>query len=277
MTKVIKLSQPGYDVKTAGDENLIYNSNWPLLKIYKQGSVTIDNLLNVQTVATHDLAYPPLFWYFSNSTEALWDTSSTTVTSEARSEFMGPLGNDSRLGMDDHNLTYINSQATAPTGRLSLYYYIFALDLTKPYQAPSIKLSNAPLGGSGDKVFKLAKPGKDINSHNMGDYIIHSDARSPMIHSVTPIQLGTASNGAYTATITHNLGYVPMFFVFQKSNRTQGNPNAYIPYYTSGIGNLFGTQPDEQKIVIYTLYPQDMSIVILKDPFAIDQTIRVSI
>ena len=56
----IKVSEPGYDVKTAADKNLSLKSDLTLLKVYSSGTAT---MTGNQTVA-HNLGYVPQFLVF---------------------------------------------------------------------------------------------------------------------------------------------------------------------------------------------------------------------
>ena len=56
----IKVSEPGYDVKTANDINLSLKSDLTMLKVFASGSV---NLSGDQEV-THNLGYVPQFLVF---------------------------------------------------------------------------------------------------------------------------------------------------------------------------------------------------------------------
>lgn len=275
MNKVVKLAQPGYDVNTAGDQNLIYNSNWPLLKIYKTGSFSTDSLGSLgdaaAQIATHDLGYVPAFWIFDNRAIESWNSTHTT-TAGNRSEFGGfVVGLVPRM----YNDRFEVSPSLAPFNKfISLRYYIFALDITKAYQAPSVNVGSAVSGSGGGAVFKLAKPGKDVNSTNLEDYTIHSDARSPLIHSVNP---GTASEdlggGIKGFTAYHNLGYSPMFFMYQYDATTGG-----WHITNTGTGGSTKIIADYQKVQYQTANANDMvSFVILKDPFLIDYSISVSV
>lgn len=286
--KVVKLAQQGFDVKVAGDEHLVYNSNWPLLKIHKQGSWSTSDftLGNNQVVATHDLGYPAFFMYFINNNIETWDvTDNATIKKENRSEFQGSLVWTGALSMDNKQLLYLPggfSGHSPWTGPLSLYYYIFALDLSKDYQAPKIKSGGVIGPRNTQTVFKLAKPGKDINSKNLEDYIIHSDTRSPLIHSVNPGI--TATNSDYstpTFVAYHHLGYTPMFFGFFKNNsnyrvQTSATNGTYSPLYT-GSGGGYNFLVDTDKVYFQDVAGVELSIVILKDPFDITNTTRVTI
>lgn len=71
----LKISKIGVDVKTATDNNLVFSSQYPALKIQSQGTGTqaFDEAGGFLTLATHALGYRPFFivWakfpdYFSN-------------------------------------------------------------------------------------------------------------------------------------------------------------------------------------------------------------------
>lgn len=71
----IKISQPGYDVKTADKERLVFSSQYDTLKIAKSGSGTqvvahVDDIFTAgkETVEiTHELGYEPAFFVFVNN------------------------------------------------------------------------------------------------------------------------------------------------------------------------------------------------------------------
>lgn len=259
---VVKLVQPGYDVKTAGDENLIYSSEWPLLEIYMQDTATFD-VTKSSILARHDLQFPPVFWYFANTPEKAWENFGNIGTAR-RAEYFGPIG-DGVLGMDDTKLDYTPQAFPNTSGSAQIYFYIFALDITKQYNAPIIKVGAVSGGNDNNFAFKIAKPNKDVSSHDLSDFILHSKARSPLIHSVNP-----SPGVVKTFSVTHGLGYVPMFFPYVKTN---GKYNL-LPTGLGGSSNLVS---DEQSITFNDTAGKEISIVILKDPFLIDYSIRVNI
>lgn len=61
----IKISQPGFDVKTAADNELVIKSSYPALKIHSVGSgtesITYADGGEYITLATHNLGYRPFF------------------------------------------------------------------------------------------------------------------------------------------------------------------------------------------------------------------------
>lgn len=267
---VVKLAQSGFDVKTAGDENLIYNSNWPLLKIYKQGSVVIPDVTQDFIIAEHDLGFPPAFWYFTDNTINGWKGNLPLVTEE-RSEFFGPIGGNNSIKINNSKLIFTYGSGSA-TGSLRLYYYIFALDLTKLFKAPIIKVGQ--VGGRRDNfVFKIAKENKDISSDNLDDFVIHSDTRSPLIHSVTPGIVNETTNIANERKfeIFHGLGYIPMFFGYSKSGE-------YYTLLPTGSGGSTIFESDENKVLFREgASGREITILILKDPFVVDYSVSVSI
>lgn len=257
---VIKLAQPGYDVKTAGDENLIYNSNWPLLKEYKYDTASF-NVTQSNVITTHDLGFYPMFWFFSNSTINGWENSGP-VNIGRRSEFFGPSAGGT-ISITDSKLLYTPSLPT--TGTLRIYYYIFAIDLTKQFTAPIIKVGAVRGGEDSGFVFKIAKDTKDVSSTDLQDFIIHSRARSPLIHSVNP-------SGAVVKsfTVNHNLGYLPMFFGYTKG------ANGYSLIAT-GQGGSSNFQSDENSVTFSDSGGKEVTIVILKDPFLSDYSVQVTV
>lgn len=262
---VIKLAQKGFDAKTAGDENLIYSSLWPLLKIYKQGSYKTSNIGVNNLVAEHDLGFIPFFWYFANTPLAAWQNNGP-VGVQNRSEYMGPLG-DGNMEITNNKLQFQpNSAFPSTNGKAQLYFYIFALDITKEFKAPQVKVGALSGPADNDHVFKIAKEGKSIDSTDLFDYVVHSRARSPLIHSVNP------SPGVIKEFIVeHNLGYLPMFFGFEKT--ATGSYKA-MP---TGQGGSSSFQSTDKTIRFTDTGGKEMTIVILKDPFLIDYSVQVNV
>lgn len=257
---IVKLAQPGYDVKTAGDENLIYSSQWPLLKIYKEGSATVTSTETVK-ITDHDLGYPAMYWFFTNNALSTY-LGSAALTSEERSEFFGPAGDN--IDINSSQLRHVPS-TTNPTGQLKLYYYIFALDLTQEFKAPIIKVGAIGGGDSKGPVFKIAKPNKDISSDNLQDYIIHSRARSPLIHQVA-VSPGTVKR----FVVNHDLGYNPMFFGYVKSG-------GYYKLIATGQGGSSSFNSDNSNITFTDTAGKEITVVVLKDPFILDYSVGVTI
>lgn len=202
----IKVSQRGFDVKTAADYQMVFSSSWPLLKIHSQGSFTINDTTQDVTIATHNLGYVPMFWVF--------DTSAWQDPLDANRSKIASPSESSYLAMNSTDLKWqgLTRAGGGSPGTLTGYYFIFRYDLLTTFTAPIFQSSGATIGAVGDYGLKASLSGKSINSADLRDYSVHSSARSPMIHMTGNYAL-TASQ-----TITHNLGYPPMFFVYVKQD-----------------------------------------------------------
>lgn len=265
MARVIKLAQKGYDVKTAGDENLIYSSQWPLLPIYQQGSFTIPDVTQKTNIFNHNLGFVPMFWFFANTTIQAWQNGFGTVLStDTRSEFFGPTGGG-HIGINETSLQFAPTAFTE-IGSLTIYYYIFLIDINQLFTAPINRIGSVA-GGSGSRVFKIAKPTKDVSSANLDDFVIHSDCRSPLVQSVT--------QGQGSLTVNHNLGYNPMFFAY-----VQNYSNTEAGYYElifSGSGGSDVLKSDINTVQYATTGTKKISIAVLKDPFLVDYSRSASV
>lgn len=259
-----KLAQPGYDVKTAGDENLVYSADWPLLKIAFQGILAMDDVTQKYTAVEHKLGYPAMFWFFANTPVGAWQNSGNIGT-RRRAEFFGPVG-DGSVVMDSNRLAWQPVASPGTTGKSQLYYYVFALDLTQQYNAPIIKVGAVGGGSDHAPVFKIAKPNKDLASKDLSDFIIHSRARSPLIHSVNPSP-GIVKN----FSVRHGLGYNPMFFAYSKNAAGQ---YSLLPTGQGGSSSLLSNTQD---ITFTDSGGKEITIVILKDPFVVDYSVRVNV
>lgn len=262
MGHVVKLAQPGYDVHTAGDENLIYSSQWPVLKIYKSDKASVD-AAQTSTITTHDLGYPPVFWPFSNAAITQW-SGGGAIKNDRRAEFFGPFGPGSSIKINNDKLVYVPGGFN--TGTLQLFYYIFALDLSVEYIAPITGVGALSEGRSGTRVFKIAKDGKDVSSNDLSDFVVHSRARSPLVHSVNP-----SKSVVKTFTVNHKLGYNPKFFGYVKGS------DGYYTLIPTGTGGSSNFTSNEQTIVFNDTGGKEITIVVLKDPFIVDYSVQVTI
>jgi len=143
--------------------------------------------------------------------------------------------------MDSTSLVRNTTSGTI-TGR----YYIFGIDLETDFTAPILSSgtdTDTPTGSTNFGI-KVTKPGKDVSSTDLRDFVIHSGTRSPLVHLV--------KNGDYTVwdstgyiSVFHGLGYAPFMFFYRKYGSIwQQVPNqsvstdsqyAYIP--TPGISS----------------------------------------
>ena len=67
---------------------------------------------------------------------------------------------------------------------------------------------------------KISKPGKDVSSTDVHDFVFHSDYPTRNIKlrdSLNVTSSGAQSPSFVTATYNHNFGYIPQFMAFTKS------------------------------------------------------------
>lgn len=187
----IEVSRVGYDVDTASDKQKAFSSNWPLLPIEAEGDITISppvggpGTVNVEIYA-HSLGYNPVFYVQRTSGGAFFPGWTSCDTSKLY--FSG----------------YVSSA-------INLKWKVFRRDLLNNYFSGNYSVTDATQTGDGDYGILVSLPGKSVNSTDKRDFSIRSDVRQLMIH-----QSGCVNSPAQL-TVTHNLGYKPMYFIFAKS------------------------------------------------------------
>lgn len=251
----IKVSLPGNDVNTADDTQLLFSSSWPSIKIFK-------NIQVVQTIPptptgttklySHGLGFVPAVIPYggiggSNTTGNAAEISRQNIITDSSNIYLQP-GNSVTINLNI---------------RLSILY----LDITTPFTAPITQVgpSNAVKPDANFGI-KISKDGKDVKSHDLRDFILHSSARSPMVHAVVPGVIPASGRFTYT----HDLPYNPIFFAYIQ---VFGVPGEYLL-----LNGFAGLQANGQTITIVGPVGSACSVVILKDPFQItDNIIGVSV
>jgi hypothetical protein len=245
MTYRVKGTPPGYDVGSAADYLLSFNSSWPLLKVHETGTFSADK--------THNLGYPP--FYIVTRTDGRVD------------QFVGLLNNS---GVDSSTLSYGSISGTRR-------YFIFRLDLTVNFTAPVIETSTTSVPSNNDYVFKMTKADKDISSSDLRDFSLHSGAKSPMVHKVVEQAIPAGPDG-WNLSVSHGLGYTPIAFVYIKPSTNTGGYTTtkyiFIPPPVGVQDALYTANSSTIDIVafgdVFTAQPR-VSVVILKDPFLKEQ------
>lgn len=256
-----KASVPGYNVDDTADFLLSFNSSWPLLKIEHSDTATITQNGTPQTIYTHNLGYPPLYFIASDG------------------QFDETAGSIRKIGVDNNVLAYDGNNPVG--GTYSFRYYVCRLPLTQNFTAPTIESNNLPVAINDDYGIKVAKPGKSVDSTDLRDFALYSSARSPMVHKVDYGTLA-ADGGNFTRTVAHELTYTPIAFCYIKFGT---GLSGYDPTYHYIVNGPQGTQDayytlDNTNMYIlesgaFATSGGDATMVALKDPFAKD-TINVS-
>ncbi len=175
----IKVSQRGFDVKTCADKDLLFSSSFPTLNILFEGEKTVSSSGDV--IFQHNLGYYPLCLVYDMS--------------------------DGTLQLTQVGITKSTIEYRVPSATKQYRYYVFNWNLETNYTSP-IKGNTSTIGSIiKDFGIKISKLGHDIKNAELKDQVLNSGGRIPMIHQAG---YGSSASGV-NVTITHDLGYIPMF------------------------------------------------------------------
>lgn len=111
-------------------------------------------------------------------------------------------------------------------------------------------------------TFKVALPGKNIESGDPKDFSLHSDYNSIKIFKKGNGTISVGATASASVTITHNAGFCPMCIVFFELPVNSGK--WYIAPFTTVVDNILvsgstdGTYADTNSLV-FSLYNADAS------------------
>jgi len=195
----INVSRTGYDVNTASDKQLAFSSQWPLLPIEAEGKFEVNNTLTAPvTIYNHDLGYPPVFRIYYQSD--FYDSSYYYPDGD-------PNRIGSRCGVNSTDLVW-NDVWYSDTP-MYVYWKVYRRNLTQNQSTASVNLADEAKGNSGGYGFLISKNGKSVTSGDLRDFNLRSDMRPLIVDS----SKFTTVPG-YSINITHNLGYLPMYWVY---------------------------------------------------------------
>ena len=220
----IKISQEGYDVNTADPSQLIYSSKWSNFKIYEiltcVVTLTGSNTEGSNTVA-NTLPYSPVYFSYVNS---------STIPNKWRIALMGgtvsmPDDNDwggvvvnYRPATDDFScyISHIGSGTRTFTFKIILFVDKFSG-------------VSSLLTSDGDYGLKVSKDGFPTSAND-------TDLSTTSKFSNLTIIISDTKDASYpTDSVTHGLGYVPIFLVWFDMPEKVGFQDAgWYPVPTSG-------------------------------------------
>lgn len=258
----IKLSQLGQDANVAADQDLVFNSSFPYVKIVSRGLVTVQEGVD-KVITNHNLGYPPGYILYLVSTDNPF-------------YFVSPgslLFGSSYVFSDSTSLSYLDLFGNV-TGYSYVYYYIiFDFNLEENYTSPVKKTASVNrVNSDNDYGIKVLRGDKrNINSSDMRDFSIHSGGRSPLINKISYFETMTLNgSGSYEVSQSHGLDYVPMSITYLSYKNTY--PKADGKWYAEGFGFGGATFNTINTSVITFGATENrfrVSIVSLKDPFTI--------
>lgn len=239
---VAKLAQRFFDARTADDKDLVFSSEFPLLKEEATGVLVASQLgtsNSYQTFFSHKLNYHPFFLIYNSNGELLQSTS---------------------WAVDDRRLYVLNPPSNPLTQRYR--WVIYRLPLYDSFFSGVSDGVSLPTSEPTNYVLKLAKKGKSIHSTDLRDFTIHSRARSPLVHIVSPHYW---KDGDTEHIVEHGFSYNPIVFGYGKTVALDGK-TTFIS--TGGQSQPFlDRRPGTLQILSSTSATTETSLVVFKDPF----------
>lgn len=207
----IKVSKEGFDVRTCADKDLLFSSAFPSLNILFEGVKIVNNI-----------AFDPPEIIFSHNLGDFYAFAVYVLDDNMRLSVSGVL--DSLISCDKNSIYWEGGRIS---GQQTVYYQVFNWKLQTEYLSTVNK--NVSSIGELNKDFgiKISKEGHDVLTCELKDQILNSGGRTPMIH-----QSGSGRQAAFAnATITHNLGYVPLFLSYTNQYIFGGGPYPDVSKY----------------------------------------------
>jgi len=252
-----KVSRQGFDVRTCADQELLYSSEFPLLKLHESGTYTIVNGAGVTTMVTHNLGYFPVFTIFNDSKA---DIGVNTNTSSFKSYGKDVYWATTSALVIDNDIAYAY-------GARTIRYNIYRQDMFTAVDYGSILTTASTKGATDNFGIKVAKEGKSINSSDYRDFAIHSSLRSLLINKVIVHDHtfdSTPSSPLFTEA--HGLTYPPLFLSFEKMDIDDAKAfsiySADGPFFAADNTNINAYSTAGQ----YNSSDSLISFVVFKDP-----------
>lgn len=313
----LKVALAGYDAQTAPDYDLSFSSNWPMLQVVKTLTHIVTNT-EVTTpdpsfstpestlLLTHNLGYYAFadVWVYSNDSNFGGLVARRMNSQQTYNIYFGK--NSLKLPLA-YNPDYPN-----PVGGTGTIYYINAGEVisVKLYQFDFINdfsyaAISPPVGKSqyDPKVgLKIVRPGRNIKSRDLRDFIFHSKGSAPQLLTVqTPDnnKWGVDVNGNPAVTYQIPNG-IPARIDFLYSTDNNEWSQAWGTSYTAGVyeastglayySSVYG-QYDTQALgdVSYTLTntgyftsfgirpPIQFSVIVRRDPLLYASPVEINI
>ena len=256
----IKISQPFYDVKTAGDSQLIFNSSWPAMRIAREDTFVNSAYGGSTSFAafsftySHNLGYTPFTMVYG--------------TDYATGKI---IANDTAGGIVSFGtLTTTSIKILCEPTLYDIHVVFYTLDITISVDYPFIKQPSSNSDYNPDYGIKYVKQGKLLDSTDMRDFIIHSRCQGPQLLTVK-----CSSKGDSEARYSSTVGYTTWVYAFYGFGGTSWRPGdlggqALGAYFTDtnssgGMDYWMGQAAGDRA-----------SLVVLRDPLFASTQVRVN-
>lgn len=240
-----KIAKAGFNVQTATDYELLFNSSWPSLAIAY--STTVTTIPGGVGHVSHPLGFPPF--------TMAWVVENGIVT---RRHF--PQVSDTTLYFTD--IAAINA---------TYFVECYNLDISKQATYAFIAPPPAQLGVYDNNYgVKFAKSGKSPNSKDLNDFIFHSRAQSPaLLAVVTDFDQIPAIGNAQTITYSNPQNYIPWAFGYEQDS---DGIWTFAQPYSQAIPRLFINLIDNNSFTLTCSSTASAgSLIMLRDPLFVAQ------
>jgi hypothetical protein len=237
----IRVARPGWNATTAPDWALVYSSQWPSLTIAFETTVTISSSL---TYVKHNLGFKPLLM--------AWLTYNGTGYGRAQTD----------LEVTDTEVTNLPG---APVGGL-LRIVCFNIDISKDANYPLLQSASAKFPADLTTGIKFVKGSRSINSPNLNDFILNSQAQSPAVLDVCTEKGQYFNNGKIIYPL--QTSYIPWFL---------GATTLSGGYYLYANESLFSYDTATHSLVfdLGGVFGSAGTLIVLRDPLFYPNTVRV--
>lgn len=245
----IKISQVGVNVRFAADWQLVFNSDWPSVVIVFDQNITVGTGTIFGTPVLHNLSFTPfaMCWMLDGGGNAI-SRIPVNITAKA---------------------IYIPNVSSETTFNIKAY----AIDLTVSanYQLPAFPPTTKTLYDPTYGI-KVVKYGHGINSSDLRNFILNSQAQSPAVLSVITQDTPKAFDGN-TLTYKNPKNYIPWQFGFSRT--TNSTPTSNLDPSTT----LYIEQPPEFLLTDLNQLqlsgiPDGGTFIVLRDPLVAPAKIR---
>lgn len=256
----LKIAHAGVPIQTAGDYQLLFSSSWPVLKYLKKVYIR-----SGQESVSHDTGFVPLvIMYTASDVSSAW----VDIRSNPPEYAIAFTFNEDIITLDTEK-GFQNSS--------NYIIYVFNLDITKNYTAPIIHEGGGIVEGYDPNFgIKIVREGKDIDSKDLRDFILHSRTITPMVHSVS-----YQENPGETFSVTYDLDYAPVCFAFIQRTISSNSINQWQPLGASSLATNLRFDLNRQTKTASIVGMESSfeikaaSIVILKNPFLLRDSQRI--
>lgn len=244
----IRISKPRYSADSAGDTDLMFNSGWPSLPIAEE--INLTNVTGSRSFS-HSLTFAPFF--------QVWRTRNGATKRYGLNSAGSGLGHPVRIGASGGIITEDFNDPGAADYHIKLYNINLAVDKEYEFIKPPV----SPGVYDPDYGLKVVKEGRDIDSEDLRDFIIHTRAQSPQVLSIK-----TQSDSSNSINFTDPQSYRAWVFGFVREATT--GYYRFVPYFAQAYPRVAFSQSGGRYTYSIAYSPlagdDSATLVVLRDP-----------